>query len=114
MSRELLERKFADLVTCIKIDAPESLGDVCREMGEVDLVFHDADHSAVAYRRDFAAIEPSLVRGAVLILDDIYWNNPLAPDDEESCYNGWIEISRHPRVRHAIEVNNQVGLVQFD
>ena len=114
VSSDFLKNKYGDLVECKQADIAESLTGICSEIGEIDFVFHDAGHSGENNVRDFQRMEPSLPRGAVVVVDDIRWTNPLYPEPAMSCYDGWLEIVGHQRVRRAVEVNRGIGMVQLD
>lgn len=85
----------------------EAGGDIRRTF---DLLFHDAEHSEEAYVRDFETFEPMLRPGAVVLFDDIEWEDPLAPGDART-YRGWRQVVEHARVRRALEIDGTFGLL---
>ena len=105
----LLAREFNGRVTCIKGSTQEVLPGLARTLRGVDLLFHDASHSGEAYVRDFLAVEPAMAPGSVVLFDDIRWNNPRYTSSDPKCHEGWMEVSRHPRVRRAGEINGEIG-----
>jgi predicted O-methyltransferase YrrM len=50
----------------------------------VDLFLHDSDHSAAHERREFAAVEPRLAPGALLLTDNVTVTNVLARHAEST------------------------------
>ena len=114
VSSDFLKKRYGDLVECKHADITDSLAEICSEIGEIDFVFHDAGHSGENYVRDFQRMEPLLPHGAVVIVDDIRWRNTLYPERGMSCHDGWLEIVGHRRVRRAVEVNFNIGMVQLD
>lgn len=50
----------------------------------VDLFLHDSDHSVAHERREFAAIEPKLAPGALLLTDNVTVTNVLAQHAEKT------------------------------
>lgn len=85
--------------------------DLGRTLTGVDLLFHDAGHSGEAYVRDFAAALPFLAPGSVALFDDIRWFDPQLMTTDPKCYEGWMEVTRHPRVRRAGEIGSEMGIV---
>ena len=86
--------------------------------GGFDLFFHDADHSGLSYVNDFTRLLPALRPGAIVVFDDIRWKrDPLAKPQSSApmdCHAGWIQVTEHPRVRRAVEVDRSVGIVLLD
>lgn len=90
--------------------ATELQATVRDRLGDADFLFHDGEHSRRAYVDDFAAFEPLLASGAVVVYDDIDW--PLARRSEDTdAYAGWREVVAHERVRRAVEVDRELGLL---
>lgn len=75
-----------------------------------DFLFHDGEHSEAAYVDDFTAFEPSLDPGAVVLFDDIRWEDPWS-DQPARTYEGWRRVVAHPRVRQAVEIDDSYGLI---
>ncbi|MFV2102833.1 O-methyltransferase [Micromonospora sp. LOL_024] len=50
----------------------------------VDLFLHDSDHSRVYEKREFAAVEPKLSPGAILLTDNVTHTNVLADHAERT------------------------------
>jgi predicted O-methyltransferase YrrM len=78
-------------------------------LGSADFLFHDGEHSRRAYVEDFTAFEPLLDAGAVVLYDDIDWRPPRG--GQTDTYAGWREVVAHPRVRRAVEVDRELGLL---
>jgi predicted O-methyltransferase YrrM len=78
--------------------------------GGIDFFFHDGIHTAEAYRQDFALVLPYLAPGAVVLFDDIHWEDLRLTKGPANTYAGWRAVVDHPRVLRAIELDGVVGL----
>ena len=107
----LIHSQFNGRATCIHGRTQDVVPDLARTMTGVDLMFHDAGHSGEAYVRDFTAAERFLVPGAVVLFDDIRWFDRALVSTDPRCYDGWMEVTRHPRVRRAGEIDGYMGVV---
>ena len=107
----LIHSQFNGRATCIHGGTQEVVPDLARTMTGVDLMFHDAGHSGEAYVRDFNAAERFLAPGAVVLFDDIRWFDRALVSSDPKCYDGWMEVTRHPRVRRAGEIDGYMGAV---
>ncbi|MDX6217121.1 MAG: hypothetical protein QOG99_2705 [Frankiales bacterium] len=108
LSRELLAD--VDLVTTVAGRTPDVLPKVLSETGPVDLFFHDGDHSRDAYVADFEAALPYLAPGAVVLFDDIRWEDPFAVRDVRTA-EGWEFVSHHARVLRKAELGHRYGIL---
>ncbi len=70
----LIRRHYRDRGDCPKGSSYEIVPNLLAEGATFDLVFHDGGHSRDAYVRDFTAMEPGLLPGAVVRFDDIQWD----------------------------------------
>ena len=107
----LIHSQFNGRATCIAGRTQDVVPDLARTLAGVDLMFHDAGHSGEAYVRDFNAAEPFLAPGAVVLFDDIRWFDRSFTTTDPKCYDGWMEVTRHPRVRRAGEIDGYMGAV---
>jgi len=114
LSKETLTNQFGELVTCNKGLIQKELPKILKSRDHIDFVFHDAGHSREDYINDFNMMEPHLSSGAVIILDDLQWNNPHFSVNPPQTYEGWKEIIKHKRVKRAVEINNSIGLILID
>ena len=89
---------------------PQVLPEVFAAVGQVDLLFHDGDHSRDAYVADFEAALPHLAPGAAVVFDDIRWEDPFGLRDARTA-EGWDTVSFHPRVRAKAEIAGRYGLL---
>ncbi|MBI1923534.1 class I SAM-dependent methyltransferase [Candidatus Poribacteria bacterium] len=80
---------------------PEILTEVLEQVGTVDFVLIDADHSYKGTRRYFEMILPHLSKGGVLVFDDITWSRDM--------YRAWQEISNNSKVKSSTQVR-KVGI----
>lgn len=110
-AQALLTAHYGNLVSCILGRTEEVVPELARTLTGVDFLFHDAGHSREDYVNDFAAALPCLAPGAVVLLDDIHWYDPHWSDTDPRCYEGWMEVTRHPRVRRAGELGEEMGIV---
>lgn len=105
----LLQSRFDGRATCINGRTQDVVPDLTRTLSGVDLLFHDAGHSGEAYVRDFLAAEPFMAPGSVMLFDDIRWFDRAFVATDPKCYDGWMEVTRHPRVRRAGEIDRYMG-----
>jgi predicted O-methyltransferase YrrM len=108
LSRELLAD--VELVTTVAGRTPDVLPKVLSDTGPVDLFFHDGDHSRDAYIADFEAALPHLAPGAVVLFDDIRWEDPFAVRDVRTA-EGWEFVSQHARVLRKAELGHRYGIL---
>ena len=97
-------------VTTVAGRTPDVLPEVFATTGPVDFLFHDGDHSKDAYVADFEASLAHLAPGAVVVFDDIRWEDPFALRDVRTA-EGWDIVSSHPRVVRKAEVGGRYGLL---
>jgi predicted O-methyltransferase YrrM len=62
----------------------DSLAAIAALERPVDLFLHDSDHSAAHERNEFAAVEPKLAPGALLLTDNVRVTNVLAQHAEKT------------------------------
>lgn len=77
------------------------------------VMFHDGGHSHDSYVSDFTSYSPLLAPGAVVIFDDIRWEDPAFSAGPARTYEGWLAVVANVRVRRAVELNNALGLLQL-
>jgi predicted O-methyltransferase YrrM len=107
----LIHAHFNGRATCIHGRTEDVVPDLARTMTGVDMMFHDAGHSGEAYVRDFAAAAAFLAPGSIVLFDDIRWFDRALVSSDPKCYDGWMEVTRHPRVRRAGEIDGYMGVV---
>lgn len=81
----------------------DTLEPTLAEVGPVDLAYVDADHSKEATTEYFEAILPHASDRAVIVFDDIAF--------DEGMLEAWIEIRSHPRVVTAASLG-RMGLIR--
>lgn len=76
-------------------------------------MFHDAGHSHEAYVNDFSQVSQALVPGAVVLFDDIRWEDERweLRSKPGNTYAGWKEVVSHSRVSYAVEIDGDLGLL---
>ena len=84
---------------------------VVKSMGSIDFMFHDGGHYKENYIRDFSAACTALVPGSVVLFDDIRYESRLFRETPHHTYEGWMEVVAHPRVKMAVEVSGELGLL---
>ena len=77
----------------------------------MDFVFHDASHSRDAYVRDFELLAAGLPPGAVVLFDDIRWEDERRAGASAQTYAGWTAVVAHARVRRAAELDRNMGIL---
>jgi predicted O-methyltransferase YrrM len=111
LASTLLQSKYADSVTCIHGSTQDQLAKVVKTLSGLDFVFHDAGHTREDYITDFNAFVEGLRRGAVVLFDDIYWDDRRWYTAPTCAHEGWLEVVSHPRVKRAVEINEEMGLL---
>jgi predicted O-methyltransferase YrrM len=111
MASALLESCFPGRVSCEYGWTSHVLPRLAGNVTPVDFMFHDAGHSRKDYVNDFLAALPSLAAGAVVLFDDINWNDPRFASINPQCRKGWLEVVGHERVVQAVEIGEEMGLV---
>ncbi len=109
LSSRLLTDRYGSQIACRLGSTQDTLPALVHALGPLDLVFHDAGHSRDDYVRDFQAVLPNLADGALVLIDDIRWESGRFVRGDPKCYEGWLELVRHPRVRRAAEINETMG-----
>lgn len=101
-------------VQALKGWSGEVAGEVAAIVGtRAQLLFHDGGHSYDRIVADFATYCELLPAGAVIVVDDIRWDDPDFFDGPARTYEGWLAITHDPRVRSAVELNGCYGLLQL-
>jgi len=111
---EQLEGRYPGRVACEYGWTSSVLPRLAKSLEPVDFMFHDAGHSRKDYVGDFHAALPLLAPGAVVLFDDINWNDPRFAANNPQCRQGWLEVASHAKVRWAVEIGQEMGLVLLD
>lgn len=114
VASRLLDEHYPGQVDCRLGWNSAVLPGLVGEIEPVQLLFHDAGHSAKDYTNDFRAALPALAPGAVVLIDDIDWYDPRFCIENPRCHAGWLEVTRHPRVRWAAEIDRSLGIALLD
>ena len=109
--RPQLSARYGAAVDCRLGMTVDVLPELAKSMGPVDFVFHDAGHSEEDYIRDFSLMVDVLAPGAVILIDDIRWEDPRWHEGRANTYRGWQSIARHKRIRRAVEIDESMGVV---
>jgi predicted O-methyltransferase YrrM len=109
-SSEILQKRYGDRVRCKFGLTQDVLPQLLESLGPVDFLFHDAAHSMEAYVGDFRIVLPNLRQGAIALIEDIRWEDSRFSVGSPRCYEGWMQIVSHPRVRRAIEIDGSMRL----
>ena len=107
----LIHSLYDGRATCINGTAEEVVPQLARTMSRVDLLLHSCANHGTDFVRDFVAAERFLAPGSVVLFDGIRWYEPSQASNGTKCYDGWIEVTRHPRVRRAGEIDGHMGAV---
>lgn len=107
-----LNAAYSAAVTCHFGHTQKLLPEIAARGAAIDFMFHDAGHSYDDYVKDFGAIVAALAPGAVVLIDDIRWEDPRF-QAASNTYRGWLDVVAHPRVRQAVELDGAMGLVQL-
>lgn len=112
-SREL-ESRYGAGVTCRFGRTSEVLPQLAEETGPINFMFHDAGHTGDDYINDFQAIVDALAPGAVILFDDIRWEDIRFHPGPAHAHEGWLKVAAHSRVRWAVEVEKKMGLALLE
>jgi predicted O-methyltransferase YrrM len=110
IARDILQREHGDAVAVLGGISTELREAVRERVSPAGLLFHDGEHSRRAYVEDFNAFESSLGSGAVVLYDDVDWALAGGASD---TYAGWREVAAHARVRRAVELDREFGLLML-
>jgi tetratricopeptide (TPR) repeat protein/predicted O-methyltransferase YrrM len=115
LASKLLKSLYGDdRVSCYFGWTEEKVPEMVKNLSNMDFMFHDAGHSKKHYVNDFNAIVPILAPGAIVIIDDITWDDRRFCDEDPKTYEGWLEVANHPRVIEAVEVDYGLGLLLLE
>ncbi len=114
IASQLLENRYQERVSCEFGWTSQVLPRLANNLNPVNFMFHDAGHSRKDYVNDFHAALPLLAPGAVVLFDDINWNDPRFASANPQCRRGWLEVADHARVQWAVEIGQEMGLVLLD
>lgn len=109
----LLKDRYGDMVSCHFGLTGKLLPELVKSIGPIDFMFHDAGHSHEDYVNDFNLVSGNLASGAVVLFDDIRWEDErwktsAKPSD---TYGGWKEVVEHARVCRAFELDGTLGVL---
>ena len=105
-----LSERYGRAVDCRLGWTTDVLPELAKSISPIHFMFHDAGHSMDDYIRDFSLIVDSLAPGAVLLIDDIRWEDARFHQGPANTYRGWQAIAEHKRIRHAVEVDGSMGM----
>jgi predicted O-methyltransferase YrrM len=110
---QIIHPRFGDQADCHKGRTEDIMPKLLAGGATFDFVYHDNGHSGERYVQDFAAMEPGLLPGAIVIFDDIRWDMPVFTKGvPPRCYEGWQEVFSHSRVERAVELcGGQLGML---
>jgi len=105
-----LSERYGTAVDCRFGWTKDVLPELAKSTRPIQFMFHDAAHSMEDYIRDFSLIVDSLAPGAVILIDDIRWEDARFHQGPANTYRGWQAIAGHKRIRHAVEVDTTMGM----
>jgi predicted O-methyltransferase YrrM len=112
LSSSMLKERYGDMVLCHLGNIQDELPKLAKTAGPFDFMFHDDGHSRETYIRDFNAVKDAFSPGAVVLFDDIRWEDlRMTKGRPARCYEGWMEVCADSRVRRAVEVDYNLGLL---
>jgi predicted O-methyltransferase YrrM len=111
MSSKILKNRYSNHVSCEFGWIQEVLPRIVRSLECLDFLFHDAGHNGEEFVRDFHTVLPILTPGALVLFDDIHWEDPRFSQGKPHSYEGWMEVLQHQRVRRAVEIDDMMGLL---
>jgi predicted O-methyltransferase YrrM len=111
LGSSMLKKRYGEMASCRFGTAGTVLPELVKSLGGIDFMFHDCGHSREDYIRDFHQVIEILVPGAVVLFDDIRWENPRTSGGQARTYEGWRQVIAHPRVGRAVEIDDMLGLL---
>jgi predicted O-methyltransferase YrrM len=111
-SSSLLKQRYGEAVACHFGETGSILPAIVKSLGTIDFMFHDCGHSRDQYIHDFNHVSEILAPGAVVLFDDIRWEHAWFPSKGGAhTYEGWQAVVGHHRVRRAVEIDDDLGLL---
>lgn len=107
----ILKERYGDMVSCHFGNTAAVLPELTKSLKQIDFLFHDCGHSRADYVNDFNNVVEILSPGAVVLFDDIRWEDMHNPSANLDTYGGWATVASHPRVRQAVEIDDSLGLL---
>jgi predicted O-methyltransferase YrrM len=115
LSSSLLKEQYGDMVSTQFGNTQDDLPRIAETAAPINFMFHDAGHSGEEYIRDFNSVKNSFAAGAVVLFDDIRWEEAadrrMSKEKQRRCYEGWMEVCADPKVRRAAEIDGSLGLL---
>ena len=111
ISSPILKERYPDMVSCHFGRTETLVPELVKSLGTIDFLFHDCGHSRAQYINDFANVLNNLAPGAVVLFDDIRWEDPRFRDDNPDTYGGWTAVAGNSRVRQAFEIDDSLGVL---
>jgi predicted O-methyltransferase YrrM len=112
LSSSMLKKRYGEMVSCHFGNIQDELPKLAKTAGPFDFMFHDAGHTREDYIRDFNAVKDALSPGAVVLIDDIRWEDlRISKGRPGRCYEGWMEVCADTKVRRAVEIDHNLGLL---
>ena len=103
LSSTMLKERYGDMVSCELGKTQDALPRLANTAAPIDFLFHDAGHLGEDYIRDFNAVADNLAAGAVVLIDDIRY--------QDQSYDGWLRVCADSKVRRAVEIDYNLGLL---
>jgi predicted O-methyltransferase YrrM len=112
LSSSMLKERFGDMVSCHLGKTQNEVPKLAETAGPFDFMFHDAGHSREDYIGDFNAVKGSFSSGAVVLFDDVrYEDLRISQGRPVRCYEGWMAVCADNKVRRAVEIDYNLGLL---
>jgi predicted O-methyltransferase YrrM len=110
ISSPILKQRYPDTVSCHLGATSTVLPELTKSLSKIDFLFHDSGHSRADYINDFNNVVNKLAPGAVVLFDDIRWEDPRLIANPDT-YGGWKAVVADSRVQQAIEIDDSLGLL---
>lgn len=111
LGSSVLKSRYGEMVSCHFGAVNSVLPELVKSFSRLDFMFHDCGHSREDYTRDFNQVSGIMASGAVVVFDDIRWEDTRFIAGGANTYQGWREVVAHARVRRAVEIDDAVGLL---
>ena len=120
ISSKFLGERYGDAVRLLHGGKRDLLHEISTSSSDqFDFIFHDGGHRGDDYVEDFETLVPVLRHEAIIIIDDIRWDeegtgNQPTKKSIRSCHQGWLEIIQHQKVKCAVEVDDSIGIIRLE
>jgi len=97
------------MVSCHSGKNQDELPKLAKIAGPLDFMFHDDGHSG----ESTSGTSLRFSQGAIVLFDDIRWEDLMTEGRPAQCYEGWMEVCADAKARRAVEIDYNLGLLML-